>query len=120
MNRRIWLHVTLLATALTGFFIGSSTATPGTHTVTRTQNQVTSFNDGWQDAMQDDAASACSAITPKTDREACVRLFQQPATSVKLKSGAKVYNPAGPARLTECLTQYKGTELHYCLTQPQD
>lgn len=61
--------------------------------------------------------TVCLKVSLK-DRAACVSLYSRPASTVKNQDGSIISNPAGPALVAECLSQYKGSELSACLRQP--
>jgi hypothetical protein len=62
------------------------------------------------------AVKACSVpAVSRKDIGACVTLFLRPAHWSKDRS---TYTPQGGALVADCLSQYRGIELHYCLTQP--
>jgi len=64
------------------------------------------------------AVKACTvAVVARRDVSACVSLYLRPAQWSKDGSS---YTPQGGALVAECLEQYKGVELHYCLTQPNE
>jgi hypothetical protein len=62
------------------------------------------------------AVKVCTgAPVARRDIASCVNLYLRPASWTEHH---RVYNPAGSALVAECLDQYRGVELHYCLTQP--
>jgi len=64
------------------------------------------------------AVKACTvSVVARKDVSACVSLYLRPAQWSKDGSS---YTPQGGALVAECLEQYKGVELHYCLTQPNE
>jgi hypothetical protein len=58
------------------------------------------------------ALRACRTV-PTRFQGYCIGLYLRPAYTIN-----RVYTPAGPALVKECLDQYRGGELAYCLTQP--
>lgn len=52
------------------------------------------------------------------DQQICATLYSRPAEHQVNSDGSSIDNPAGPALVAECTSQYHGTELHSCLTQP--
>lgn len=64
------------------------------------------------------AIKACAVpAVSRRDLGACVSLYLRPATWSR---DHRTYTPQGSALVAECLDQYRGEELHYCLTQPAD
>lgn len=62
------------------------------------------------------AVKACSVpAVSRKDIGACVTLYIRPGHWDKRHTS---YTPQGGALVAECLDQYRGVELHYCLTQP--
>lgn len=61
--------------------------------------------------------AACRRVR-LSDRAACVALWHRPARTVTNPDGSSYTDPAGPALVAECLSQYTGTELSACLRQP--
>jgi len=53
----------------------------------------------------------------RRDHEACVSLYMRPSHWSKDRS---TYTPYGFALVFECLSQYRGVELHDCLRQPAE
>jgi len=94
-------------------------ATPAPITAPKTAD----YNDGWTDGVRDllDQVTngACEANSiAYADVPACVKLYLRPATTHHQADGTVTSDPAGPALVAECLSQYRGVELHSCLTQP--
>jgi hypothetical protein len=58
------------------------------------------------------ALNACRTV-PTRFQGYCVGLYLRPAYTI-----GRVHTPAGPALVKECIDQYRGGELAYCLTQP--
>lgn len=63
--------------------------------------------------------AACARVAA-ADQGACATLYARPATTRTQADGTVTSDPAGPALVAECTSQYHGTELHYCLTQPAE
>lgn len=58
------------------------------------------------------ALKACRTV-PTRFQGYCIGLYLRPAYTID-----RVHTPAGPALVKECIEQYKGQELAFCLTQP--
>lgn len=58
-------------------------------------------------------------VVPKAAQMACRDLYTRPARTVKNPDGSSYSDPAGPALVAECTSQYKGQELTDCVRQPE-
>lgn len=58
------------------------------------------------------------APVPARDMLACAKLGAQPVHVVHFEDGSSYTTAEGPARVTECRSQFRGAELHECLNQP--
>lgn len=54
----------------------------------------------------------------RRDLATCLKLYSRKATTVENPDGSQVSTPAGSVLVAECVKQYRGVELHYCLNQP--
>lgn len=62
------------------------------------------------------AVKACTVTAvARGDVSSCVSLYLRPA---QWNRDHSVYTPQGGALVAECLSQYRGAELHVCLNQP--
>jgi len=61
--------------------------------------------------------AACASVNSAT-KVACVALYGRPAVTTRNADGSVISDPAGPALVAECLSQYQGVELNVCLSQP--
>jgi hypothetical protein len=63
------------------------------------------------------AIVACRGLS-RGDMARCIDLALRPPYHVTMPGGASADVPSGLARVRECRTQYRGTELHTCIWQP--
>lgn len=64
------------------------------------------------------AMIACAKV-PSQAKKDCVALYRRPARTVKNADGSSYSDPAGPALVQECTSQYSGSELVDCIRQPE-